>query len=150
MRVYLDTCSLQRPLDSKTNPRIHLESEAILAFLGFCEAGTVQLISSEVLSFEISRVPDEIRRVYALEVMAISSSHVETSDLVVERARAFQKTGIQPLDALHLSSAVTARADFFCTCDDKLLRRARSAETGQTRVVSPLELIEEMDQWLSS
>jgi predicted nucleic acid-binding protein len=150
MRVYLDTCSLQRPLDSRSNPRIHLESEAILAFLGLCEAGTVQLVSSEVLSFEISRVPDEIRRVYALEVMATASSHVETSDVVAERARVFQKAGIQPLDALHLSSAVTAEADFFCTCDDKLLRRARSAETGQTRVVSPLELIEEMDQWLSS
>ena len=107
-------------------------------------------LSSEALSFEISRIPDEVRRVYALEVMARSSDHVETSASVVEGARVFQQAGIQPLDALHLASAVTAEADFFCTCDDKLLRRARSVETGQTIVVSPLELIEEIDQWQSS
>jgi predicted nucleic acid-binding protein len=150
MLIYLDTCSLQRPLDSKTHPRIHLESEAVLAFLGLCEAGGVQLATSEALSFEISRIPDEVRRGYAHQVMAMAAVHVETSDPVVERARAFQEAGIQPLDALHLASAVQGDADFFCTCDDKLLRRARSVETSRTKVVSPLELIQEIDRWLSS
>ena len=51
---------------------------------------------------------------------------------------------MKPLDALHLSSAVETEADFFCTCDDRLLRRARAADTGRTRVVSPLELVTEV------
>jgi predicted nucleic acid-binding protein len=82
--------------------------------------------------------------------MTKASAHVEMSDSAVERARVFQEAGIRPLDALHLSSAVEAEADFFCTCDDKLLRRARLAETGLTKAVSPLELIEEIDRWQSS
>ena len=33
MNVYLDTCSLQRPLDDQTQIRIRLEAEAVLAII---------------------------------------------------------------------------------------------------------------------
>ena len=51
MRVYLDTCSLQRPLDDKTHARIALEAEAVLAILALCEHGSLTLISSDIISF---------------------------------------------------------------------------------------------------
>lgn len=35
MKVYLDTCSLQRPLDNKTQLRVLLESEAEPGLLAF-------------------------------------------------------------------------------------------------------------------
>ena len=35
-----------------------------------------------------------------------------------------EEWNIRPLDALHLASAESARADFFLTTDDNLLRRA--------------------------
>jgi predicted nucleic acid-binding protein len=54
--------------------------------------------------------------------------------------------GIKPIDALHLASAVAAKADYFCTCDDRFLKRAKPVDTGQTKVVSPLELIAEVTQ----
>ena len=66
-----------------------------------------------------------------------------TDDLHV-RARRYEDRGIDPVDALHLASAVEGGADYFCTCDDKLLKRARTEDTGATRPVSPLELIEEV------
>jgi hypothetical protein len=47
MRVYLDRYSPQRPLDSKTQVRIVLEAEAVLGILALCEAGSIELISSE-------------------------------------------------------------------------------------------------------
>jgi len=53
---------------------------------------------------------------------------------------------MKPLDALHLASAVEGSAAYFCTCDDRLLRRAREVETGATRPVSPAELIEEPER----
>jgi len=53
---------------------------------------------------------------------------------------------MKPLDALHLASAVEGGAAYFCTCDDKLLRRAKAADTGVTRPLSPLELIEEIER----
>ena len=150
MLVYLDTCSLQRPLDSKSQARIHLEAEAVLAVLGLCETGHIRLVSSEVLFFEISRTPDAFRRAYALKVLSNVGVHIDTSDQVVERARIYQSSGVSPLDALHLASSVQGEADFFCTCDDRLLRRARSTETLRTKVVSPLELVQEIDEWRSS
>ncbi|HET6762330.1 MAG TPA: PIN domain-containing protein, partial [Longimicrobiaceae bacterium] len=65
--------------------------------------------------------------------------------LVQARAQAYGTRGIKPLDALHLASAVEGGADFFCTCDDKLMKRARDVDTLGTRVVSPQQLITEID-----
>jgi hypothetical protein len=38
MKIHLDTCSIQRPLDNKTQVRIILEAEAILGIIGLCDA----------------------------------------------------------------------------------------------------------------
>ncbi|MCX7113610.1 MAG: hypothetical protein NTX45_26680 [Proteobacteria bacterium] len=55
--IYLDTCSIQRPLDDKSQPRIYLEAEAILAILQLVEAKELELLSSDVLGYEISKIP---------------------------------------------------------------------------------------------
>ena len=149
MLVYLDNCSLQRPLDDKSQLRVHLESEAVLALLELVEAGEIRLVSSEVLQFEISRSPDSIRRAYAQEVLAKAAVHVDIDERVEHLARELHVGGIQPLDALHLASAVQGKADLFCTCDDRLLRRARSGAIAPVKAVSPLELVQEIDRWPS-
>jgi len=66
---------------------------------------------------------------------------------VENRARDFVALGMGPLDALHLSSAEEARADYFCTCDDRLLAKAKAVRDIKTLVVSPLELIKELERW---
>lgn len=144
MLVYLDTCSLQRPLDEKTHPRIHLEAEAILDVIALLEAGEVELVASEVLQFEIERIPDTIRRSHAYQVLSKAKVYVDVTEGVEERARELNQAGIQPLDALHLAAAIESKSDFFCTCDDKLLRRARSIGLTQIRTVSPIDLIVEL------
>ncbi len=58
MKIYLDTCSLQRPLDSKTQIPIILEVEAVLGILTFCESGDVEIVSSEAFLFEVERNPN--------------------------------------------------------------------------------------------
>jgi predicted nucleic acid-binding protein len=146
VKIYLDMCSIQRPLDSKTQPRIAVEAEAILAALALCEAGQVELMSSDTLLFELGRNPHPVRKEYALKVLAKAVVFVPTDDDVVERTRTFQAEGMRPLDALHLASAVIAKAEYFCTCDDRFLKRAKAVNTGQTKVVSPLELVTEVTQ----
>jgi predicted nucleic acid-binding protein len=146
MKVYLDMCSIQRPLDTKTQPRIAVEAEAILGVLTLCEAGQVELMTSEILVFELEHNPHPVRKEYALKVLTKATAFIHTDDQVEERARAFQAQGIKPVDALHLASAVIAKADYFCTCDMRFLKRAKAADTGQTKVVSPLELIMEATQ----
>lgn len=145
MKIYLDTCSLQRPLDTKSQPRIIIEAEAVLAILALCEAGLLELVASGALLFETERNPHPVRKEYALEILVKARSYVGIDEHVERRARVFLGTGIEPLDALHLASAIEAEADFFCTCDGKLLRRARGLQTGKTKVVSPVELITEVD-----
>jgi predicted nucleic acid-binding protein len=54
-------------------------------------------------------------------------------------------SGLKPLDALHLAFASASKVDYFCTCDDKFLRKAKSLEGLKIKVVSPTELVMEVD-----
>jgi hypothetical protein len=49
MRIYLDSCSLQRPLDDQTQPRIRVETEAVLVILAAAQAGDIIMVNSEAL-----------------------------------------------------------------------------------------------------
>ena len=146
MKIYLDTCSLQRPLDNKNQIRIILEAEAVLGVIGLCETGEVELVSSEVLVFEVRQNPKMIRREFGLEVLAKAGEFVRLNDQIERRAKGFTELGIKPLDALHLASAEIGHADYFCTCDDQLLKKAKGMQGIKIRVVSPVELIEEIEQ----
>ena len=145
MRVYLDCCSLQRPFDDRSQPRIAIEAEAVLVILGLCEAGQLKLLSSESLLFEISRIPNQARKDDVLAIFEFAKEVIELTTEVQEVARRLGAAGLKPLDALHLASASTAKADYFCTCDDKLLRNAKSLDGLSAKVVSPIELVMELE-----
>lgn len=144
MKVYLDMCSIQRPLDSRDQVRVALEAEAILGILRICQSGRLEIIGSEVLHFELRNNPDFVRREYAEGVLQRATIFQPTTDHVELRAAALKAGGLKPIDALHLASAVEAGADYFCTCDDRLMRRARNSDTRRTRVLSPVELAAEV------
>ena len=80
MRVYLDTCSLQRPLDTKSHVCIALEAEAVLGILALCESGEIELVSSDVLLFEIAHNPHPVRREYAFEALSVAREFIALSD----------------------------------------------------------------------
>lgn len=52
-----------------------------------------------------------------------------------------ESRGIAQRDALHVGAAEQAQVDYFVTCDDKPLKRARRAGT-RVEVVSPSDLSE--------
>jgi hypothetical protein len=118
MRIYLDACSLQRPLDDRTQPRINEEAEAVLTVLGLVESGHLELLSSEALQFEIDRIPDAERLESANEMLKLASQTMKLTDEIEAQAESLRQTGIKPLDALHLAFASWTQADYFCTCDD--------------------------------
>src|SRR4051795_1632292 len=144
MRIYLDTCSLNRPLDDKTQPRVALEAEAILAVLGLCETGQIVLVSSDVLLFEDGRIPHPQRRAVMIEVLARAPILIRLSDQIEQRAKDLEQRGIKALDALHLASAEVEHVDYFCSCDDRLVKRAKSLRDIGIKIVTPLELIQEI------
>jgi len=144
MRVYLDACSLQRPLDDRTQPRINVEAEAVLTILSLVESGDLELLSSEALQFEIACIPNGDRQVRAREMLMLARQILKLTDEVETQAATFVKAGIKPMDALHLACASQTKADYFCTCDDKLLKKSQRLRTLDTNVVSPLQLIAEV------
>ena len=129
-------------MDDQTHFRIHMETEAVLGILAWCDAGNAQLLSSVALDYEINHNPNPVRKAFVQESLSKCNLIVQALESVEQRARGYNNHGIKVLDALHLACAVDAHATYFCTCDDRFLRRAKQVETGQTRVVSPLELIE--------
>jgi predicted nucleic acid-binding protein len=128
-------------LDSKTQIRIALEAEAVLGILALCEEGSVELVASDALTFEIERTPNLARREYAREVLASAATSIRLNARLETRARDFHRRGLQPLDALHLAAAEKAGADFLCTCDDRFLKRAKAMTDMSVNVVGPVELI---------
>jgi len=54
--------------------------------------------------------------------------------------------GIKPLDALHVALAETGNADYFCTCDDRLLRNAKQVKDLMVKVANPVDLVQEIEK----
>ena len=123
--VYLDNCAIQRPLDERTQFRVRVEAEAVEAVIREVERGTVNLLNSDVLVAESGASADPTRRDFAAETIALAGARVRLTSAVEQRARRYQRVGMKAFDALHLASAVEGGADYFCTTDDRLLKKAR-------------------------
>ena len=76
--------------------------------------------------------------------MNLASQTLALVNEIEAQAGNLVQAGLRPLDALHLAFASWAQADFFCTCDDKVLRKAKRLKSLGPKVVSPLELIAEV------
>ena len=143
-RVYMDACSLQRPFDDRSQPRVNVEAEAVLTILRLVESGSLELLSSDALDFEIGRMRDAGRQKNANEILKLASRKLDLIDEIETAAASFVEQKIRPLDALHLVFASWAKADYLCTCDDKLLKKGKRLTGLAVKVVSPLELIAEV------
>lgn len=143
--IYLDTCSIQRPLDDKSQPRIYLEAEAVLTVLSLVEAGELDLLSSDVLRFEVSRIPNLDRKSEAETLLKLATVVASVQLSTKALSEQIIAVGVKPFDALHAAVAIENHAHYFCTCDDKLLKKLKLLNFGgYTRFVSPLELVLEV------
>ncbi|PKO05921.1 MAG: hypothetical protein CVU41_09875 [Chloroflexi bacterium HGW-Chloroflexi-3] len=62
------------------------------------------------------------------------------------RALEFLIFGIKPLDALHLALAESGQADYFCTCDDNILKKSKQIIDLEVKVLSPVDLVQEIEK----
>ena len=123
-----------------------METEAVFAILASVQHGTVTLLTSEALEFEISRTPDEQRRSEATAILTLASERLTLSDATEQLAESFAQAGLSAIDALHVALAATAGANYFVTADDKLLRRAKSLPNLSVTPISLLSLVSEISQ----
>lgn len=145
IRVYLDTCSIQRPLDTLDQTRLRLEAEAVLGILERVRADTIELVSSTILEMEVLRNPHPVRREHGEQVLSLAASVAVVNESVARKASVFVSYGIKATDALHLAVAEASSVDYFCTCDDRFLRRAQQIPDLHMVVISPLPLIEGLE-----
>ena len=146
MKIYLDNCCINRPLDDKSQLRIAIESEIVLNILSLVESEEIRLISSELLEFEANKNTNIFRKEFTFDILNKADDFVKLSDNIETRAKDFIREGIKPIDALHLASAEEIKADYFCTCDDNFLKKAKKIEDLAIRVISLLEIVREIEK----
>ncbi len=128
MKIYLDTSVYNRPFDDQLQPRIWFETMAFFMILQLIEKQETDLITSSVLAFENSNNPFAERRRWVTNCLKLSEKDLSLNDVIRERASNLERQGIKPIDALHLACAETGEAEYFLTCDDKIVKRYEENE----------------------
>ena len=124
MRLYLDICCLKRPFDDQAQPRIRIETEAVLGLLAG-DASQVTFVRSVAHDLENEQNPLAWR---AQRVRAwLAERPLVDPKAVALRVRTAElmASGLRGFDALHLACAEAAVVDVFVTCDDRLLAAAQ-------------------------
>ncbi len=88
--------------------------------------------------------PNQYRKVQANEMLKLAARIIELNDEIESQAASFVTAGVKPLDALHVVSAIWAKAQYFCTCDDKLLKKLHDLKNLAIEAVSPLQIVAEV------
>lgn len=141
MKLYLDTSVFNRPFDDQTQPRIWLETLALALILQLIEAGEATLINSSVLEFENSQNPFSIRQDWVSRCCELATNYQRVSKSIRQRAEMLEKKGIHAIDALHIACAETSGADYFLTCDDRLLRKQKHLNVNS---MNPLDFVQKV------
>ena len=143
MLIYLDMCCLKRPFDDQSQPRIRLETEAVLALLA-AESDGVRFERSSALWLENTRNPLPVRAARVAKWLG-SPGQVTDSNELESRTSALMRFGFTNFDALHVASAEAAGADVLATCDDRFVKSAKQAgDALRVRVVGVVELAAEV------
>lgn len=146
-RVYFDTCALNRPLDDQSQARIRLEAEAVEHLMRAVDEGRLEWVSSDVVIFEATKTPDEVRRGILLTMLGRAGFRVPLSGEIGRRARALREQGLRDLDALHLASAEAAEVGVLITTDEQFLRTvARPRPASTVQVKNPVVYVMEVMQ----
>lgn len=139
-KLYLDMNIYNRPFDDQFQVRVRLEAMAINAILKMVKDGKFNLIWSFMLEYENSLNPYEDIRMEIDMVSALSSEYVDMAKNVLKVAKKFESKGIKSRDAIHLACAVKGKADYFLTCDDRLIKRAEIIKSN-IAIMNPIDFV---------
>ena len=76
---------------------IHLESEAIKTIIDLVEKEIWELLSSDVLVYEISNTANEKRRINLLGINSMAIKTISLTSTIKDRANYFESFGLQAL-----------------------------------------------------
>jgi predicted nucleic acid-binding protein len=144
LRVYLDTCCLNRLTDDPSQDRIRQETAAVQRVLDGIQLGTIVWIASEALHDEVQRNPIVERRAEAETLLSFASESVPVDERISRRATELFRLGYQAYDALHISICEFSSVDVMLSTDDRLIRRvARGLGRPRIPVRNPVSWCQE-------
>jgi predicted nucleic acid-binding protein len=145
MKIYLDTCCLNRPFDDQSQERIRLETEAVMIILARFSRKELTWLGSQALEIEIERMPDVESQLRVKRIIEYADQSIPIGDKVLERAQELESAGLHGFDAVHLACAESGAADIFLTTDDRLLKSAkRLSKKIRVKVENPLDWLKEI------
>lgn len=123
MRLYLDMCVYNRPFDDQGQPRIMLETRIFIMLLSMTFEGRFDLINSFALEYENSKNPNIENMLKISNLLEYSTDYISCDEGILNRSLEFEKYGLLGMDAVHIACAEKAKAEFFVTCDDNLIKK---------------------------
>ena len=139
MLIYLDICCFNRPFDDQSDLIVRLQTEAKLYVQEMIRSGYLSLIWSAVMDMENAANPDSNRKATVGDWQKIGFIDVSVSNQVENVAVKLSQIGIKPMDALHVACAIEAKAEYFLTTDNALLRKMAKHDT--LHVLDPVDFI---------
>ncbi|MEH2013807.1 type II toxin-antitoxin system VapC family toxin [Nostoc sp.] len=141
-RVYLDTSVYNRPFDDQTQPKVFLETQAVILILQMVEAKLIELVTSSVLEYENSRNPFPVNQQSMEQYLQIATLRVLLDENIRVRAKQLEQQGIKAIDALHVACAEASQSDYFITCDKRLINRCQGLTL---KAINPTDFILDME-----
>ncbi len=143
-KIYLDTNIYNRPFDDQVQVRIRLETIAIFSVLQRIKEGEFSLLWSFMIDYENSLNPyNDVRQEIDM-ASALANDMVVPNDFIVAKAGEFETIGIRPRDAIHLACALKGEAEYFLTCDNKLIKKTSKLGIN-LKIMNPLSFIEDWE-----
>jgi predicted nucleic acid-binding protein len=138
-------CCLNRPFDDLSQARVRLEASAVLSIIERCKDEEWTLVSSSVITIEVSKIQNPRKHKQVLELCGLANEVLLVNDDVEKMSFLYRNAGIKPFDSLHLALAEHYAVDVFLTSDDKLLRLAKS-QRPKIKVSNPAVWLMEVTQ----
>ena len=113
------------------------------------EEGKIVSIDSDALEYENSLTSNPDRRMRVKTYLGMAKEYVKLSDSLIERANEIINLGFRDMDSLHIAMAEGGKADYFLTCDDGIISKAKkSQEQLRVKVCTILEFLEEVSHYV--
>ena len=122
-----------------------METEAKLHIQELIKDDELELVTSFVLNYENDKNRVLHRKQAISEFMNSNGAYYVSGakgDSLKEIAKPIMDTGVKEKDAYHVACAIMAKADFFITTDDRLLKYQSSEVT----IVTPGEFIRRLEE----
>ncbi|MBI5894166.1 MAG: hypothetical protein HZB79_11105 [Deltaproteobacteria bacterium] len=142
--LYLDYNCFQRGFDDPHQIKIQLEALACGEIFARTERKEVKLVWSFMHEDENILCPIMERKMEVFRLSSLCKARVGTEKEIHYLAKEFQqKAKLSSKDAIHMACACYAKARFFLTCDDELIKRAKRLNL-EMKVINPIEYIREV------